>query len=123
MQKKAPNDQDKEYKTEQLDHCVDEGLNSFWQEDHKELHLHVSAQDESHGGCEGHGDQLCQHHDIQGTEYGETEKLGAYNIYAGQDDHEKKGAKAYPFYPATYLPVESLEFFQHNYFSVSRIEV
>jgi hypothetical protein len=114
MCEKPPDNQCEKTQAEQLDKAIDDGLHFFWQEKHEKFHLNVSVADECHGGRKRYGNKLYQHHDVKGTEHRGTKKLGAYDVDAGEHNHEENGPEGYPLSPSTEHLIEFPEVLQHN---------
>jgi len=114
MCEKPPDNQCEKTQAEQLDKAIDEGLQSFWEEKHEKFHLNVSVPDECHGGRKGYGNKLYQHHDVKGTKDRVTKKLGAYDVDAGEGNHEENGPEGYPLTPSADHLIELPETLQHG---------
>jgi hypothetical protein len=114
MCEKPPDNQYEKTQAEKLDKAIDEGLQSLWKEKHEKFHLNVSVPDECHGGRKGYGNKLYQHHDVKGTEYRVTKKLGTYDVDAGEDNHEENGREGYPLSPSADHLIEFPKTLQHG---------
>ena len=62
---KTPHDDYKQSQAQKLNNALYKGLYSLRQDESKELHLDMPAEDKRHGACAGYGDQLGEHHDVQ----------------------------------------------------------